>query len=67
MAYRKIKENFPEFYMFWEIKNNRYTGKLLAGAILEKEEIDEFVTLLAKTEDFKKFEEILEEIEEMEE
>ena len=67
VAYRRIKENFPEFYMFWEIRNNRYTGKLLAGAFLEKSEIDEFVALLAKTEDFKKFEEILEEIEEMEE
>ncbi|MDI3476300.1 MAG: hypothetical protein PWQ79_2289 [Thermococcaceae archaeon] len=50
--------------MFWEIKDNRYTGRLLTGAFLEKKEIDEFVTLLAKTEDFKKFEEILEEIEE---
>ncbi|WP_297499293.1 hypothetical protein [Thermococcus sp.] len=67
VAYRKIKGNFPEFYMFWEIKNNRYTGKLLAGAFLEKAEIDEFVTLLAKSEDFKEFEEIFEEIEELEE
>ncbi len=66
VAYRKIKENFPEFYMFWEIKDNRYTGRLLAGgAFLEKKEIDEFVTLLAKTEDFKNFEEIFEEIEEI--
>jgi len=67
VAYRKIKEHFPEFYMFWEIKNNRYTGKLLARAFLEKREIDDFITLLAQTEDFKKFEEIFEEIEEMEE
>ncbi len=67
VAYRKIKEHFPEFYMFWEIKNNRYTGKLLAGAFLEKQEIDEFITPLAQTEDFKKFEEVFEEIEELEE
>ncbi|ASI98932.1 DUF7132 family protein [Thermococcus celer] len=61
VAYRRIKENFPEFYMFWEIKNNHYTGKLLAGAFLEKKEIDEFATLLAKSEDFKRFEEAREE------
>jgi len=67
VAYRKIKQSFPEFYLFWEIKDNKYTGRVLAGAFLEKDEIDEFMTLLAKTEDFKKFEHILEEIEEVEE
>ncbi|ASJ16472.1 hypothetical protein A3L04_04970 [Thermococcus chitonophagus] len=67
VAYRRIKQSFPEFYLFWEIKDNKYTGRVLAGAFLEKDEIDEFVTLLAKTEDFKKFEHILEEIEEVEE
>jgi len=66
VAYRKIKNKFPEFYMFWEIKNNRYTGRLLVGSFLEKEEIDEFMTLVAQSEDFKKFEHILEEIEEEE-
>ncbi len=64
VAYRRVKENFPQFYMFWEIKNNRYTGKLLTGAFLEKKEIDDFITLLARTEDFKKFEEIIEELDE---
>lgn len=67
VAYRKIKNKFPEFYMFWEIKNNRYTGRLLVGSFLEKEEIDEFITLVAQSEDFKKFEHVLEEIEEEEE
>ena len=63
VAYRRIKENFPEFYMFWEIRNNRYTGKLLAGAFLEKKEIDDFITQLAKSEEYKKFEDVREEIE----
>jgi len=67
VAYRKIKERFPEFYMFWEIKNNRYTGKLLVGAILEKQEIDDFITLVAQSDEFMNFEHILDEIEEMEE
>ena len=66
VAYRRIKGNFPEFYMFWEIKNNRYTGKLLAGAFLEKEEIDDFITQLAKSEEYKMFEDVRENVEELE-
>ena len=45
-AYRNIKEKFPEFFMFWEIKNNRYTRKLLIASFLEKKEIDEFLSSL---------------------
>jgi len=62
-AYRKIKNRFPEFFMFWEIKNNKYTGRLLAGAILEKKEIDEFITDVLHSEEFKKYEEVMEQIE----
>jgi hypothetical protein len=64
VAYRAIKEKFPEFYMFWEIKNNRYTGRLLTAAFLEKEDIDEFIVDLLKSDEFKKYEDIKEEIEE---
>ncbi|NPA54489.1 MAG: hypothetical protein GXO21_07470 [Aquificae bacterium] len=63
IAYRKIKEKYPEFYMFWEIKDNQYTGRLLAGAILEKKDIDEFIIGILKSEEFKKHEDIREEIE----
>ena len=48
VAYRKLKEKFPEFYMFWEIKDNEYTGKILTGRICEKEEINEFIDILIK-------------------
>ncbi len=63
-AYRKIKEKYPEFYMFWEIKDNKYTGRLLAGAILEKEDIDTFISDVLKSEEYKEYEDIREEIEE---
>ncbi len=63
VAYRKIKEIYPEFYMFWEIKNNRYTGKLLTGTFLEKEAIDTFIKDILKSEEFKSFEDIKEPIE----
>ncbi|AEF95775.1 DUF7132 family protein [Methanotorris igneus] len=65
-AYRKLKEKYPEFYMFWEIKNNRYTGKLLAGLIVKKKDIDGFITDIIKSDDYKKFEDIMDEIEEYE-
>ncbi|EDP74584.1 hypothetical protein HG1285_12767 [Hydrogenivirga sp. 128-5-R1-1] len=63
VAYRRIKEKYPEFYMFWEIKKGRYTGKLIAGAILDKEEIDLFITDILQSEEFKNYEDVREEIE----
>jgi hypothetical protein len=63
-AYRQLKDKYPEFYMFWEIKNNRYTGKLLAGAILKKKDIDSYITELLKNEEYMDYEDIRDEIEE---
>ncbi len=51
VAYRKIKAAFPEFYMFWEFKEGSYTGRLLTGAFLEKEEIEDFIDRVLKGED----------------
>jgi len=62
-AYRKIKEIYPEFYMFWEIKDNKYTGRLLAGMILEKQDIDKFISDILKDDLYKKYNDIKEEIE----
>ena len=64
VAYRALKEKYPEFYMFWEIKDNKYTGRLLTGVFLEKEDIDKFITDVLQSEEFKSFEDIREEIEE---
>ncbi|NPA52990.1 MAG: hypothetical protein GXO22_08855 [Aquificae bacterium] len=61
-AYRKLKEKYPEFYMFWEIKNNRYTGRLLTGIFLEKEDIDQFIQKQLQSEEFKKYEDIKEDL-----
>ncbi len=62
VAYRRIKERFPEFYMFWEIKDNRYTGRLIAGAFLSKDEMDSLITDILKNDEFKSYEDIQEEI-----
>jgi transcription termination factor NusB len=58
-----LKEKYPNFYMFWEIKNDRYTGRLLAGTLVNKEDIDDFISELLKSEEFMEFEDIKEEIE----
>ncbi len=63
VAYRALKEKYPEFYMFWEIKDEEYTGKLLTGVFLEKEDIDQFITDVIQNEEFKEYEDIKEEIE----
>ena len=57
VAYRKIKEVYPEFYMFWEIKNNKYTGRLLTGVILERDAIDKFISDILKDDVYKTYEE----------
>ncbi|NPA11129.1 MAG: hypothetical protein GXO62_02690 [Epsilonproteobacteria bacterium] len=41
--YKKIKEKNPNFYMFWEIKDDKFTGKVLSAVIEEKEEFFERV------------------------
>ena len=64
VAYKNIKEKFPEFFMFWEFKNNRYTRKLLVGSFLEKKEIDKFLSSLLtelQEEEFKNLEDKSEE------
>ncbi|AEH07179.1 DUF7132 family protein [Methanothermococcus okinawensis] len=63
VAYSKLKEKYPEYYMFWEIKNNKYTGKLLTGALLKKEDIDPFITEILNDEEYKEYEDVKENIE----
>ncbi len=62
-AYRKIKEIYPEFYMFWEIKDNKYTGRLLTGLLLDKQDIDKFISDVLKDDLYKKYNDVKEEIE----
>ena len=62
-AYRMLKEKYPFFYMFWEIENNQYTGRLLMGTIVDKGDIDRLITDLVHSEEYKSYEDIREEIE----
>jgi REP element-mobilizing transposase RayT len=62
-AYRMLKEKYPAFYMFWEIENNQYTGRLLLGTIVDKGDVDVLITDIISSEEYKKYEDIKEEIE----
>ena len=61
VAYRMLKEKYPDIYLFWEFKNGRYTGRVLTAVFLEKEEIDKFITDILKSEEYKKYEDIRDE------
>jgi hypothetical protein len=62
-AYRMLKEKYPSFYMFWEIENDRYTGRMLLATITDKETMDQVITDLIQSEEFKQYKDIEEEIE----
>ena len=55
IAYKKLKEKYPDFFMFWEIKNDNYTGRLLLGTFAQKGEIDEFITSVLHDEEYKNY------------
>jgi len=38
--YRKIKSKRDNFYMFWEIKDNEFTGEMLVGEIVNSESLE---------------------------
>ena len=61
MAYRKLKSLYPDLYMFWEIRKNLYTGRMLIGSFLRKQQIDPFITQITETEDFLRFADVRDE------
>jgi len=52
--------------MFWEIENDRYTGRMLLATITDKETMDQVITDIVRSEEFKQYEDIEEEIEPVE-
>jgi hypothetical protein len=62
VAYRELKKLYPDFFMFWEIKNNKYTGRLLTGSFLDRDDIDRFIDDLLKNQEYKTYEDVKDEI-----
>jgi len=48
VAYKELKQKYPNLYIFWEIKDDEYTGKTLIGQIGDKEELDRVIEMLLK-------------------
>jgi len=46
LLYQQLKEKNPNFYMFWEIKNDEYTGRVLSACISDKNEFFELAKKL---------------------
>jgi len=46
VMYRELKQKFPEFYMFWEMKDGDYTGRVMTARISDKKDLDSFLKTL---------------------
>lgn len=58
IAYRKLKQVYPDLYMFWELKNNEFTGKLKLEIITDKKGIDSLIDSILSDEDYKNYEDV---------
>jgi len=62
-AYKFLKEKYPDFYMFWEIKDNQYTGNVFMGGLFKKQYTDDFIYNILKTKNFMEYDDIKDDIE----
>ena len=58
IAYRKLKQIYPDLYMFWELKNNEFTWNLKLEIITDKKWIDWLIDSILSDEDYKKYEDL---------
>lgn len=47
--YRNIKAQNEDFYMFWEIIDDEFTGKVLVAEICESKDLDEVLEKFVKS------------------
>jgi len=58
VAYRELKKLYPDMYLFWEIKNGKFTGKLKVEMITTKKVMDHFIESLLNSREFMQYEDI---------
>lgn len=58
IAYRKLKQIYPDLYMFWELKNWEFTGRLKLEVITDKQGIDELIDTILKDEEYKAYKDV---------
>lgn len=61
VAYKELKKAYPDFYMFWEIKNGKFTGRLLTATFLDRDDIDRFIDSIITDESYKDYEDVKDE------
>ena len=60
IAYRMLKQIYPDLYLFWEIKDGEFTGRLKVEMISDKKTMDKLIQDLIHSEDFKTYEDLQE-------
>lgn len=58
VAYRQLKELYPDLYLFWEVKDWRFTGRLKIEMITNKKVMDKFIESLLGNKNFMKYKDI---------
>ena len=58
IAYRELKKLYPDLYLFWEIKDGEFTGRLKVEMITDKKTMDRFIESLLGNRDFMGYEDI---------
>lgn len=56
IAYRKLKQIYPDLYMFWELKNNEFTWNLKLEIITDKKWIDSLIDSILSDQEYKNYE-----------
>ena len=56
IAYRKLKQIYPDLYMFWELKNNEFTWNLKLEIITDKKWIDFLIDSILSDQEYKNYE-----------
>jgi hypothetical protein len=55
IAYRKLKQIYPDLYLFWEIKDNEFTWKLKLEMISDKKLMDQMISDLLHSDEYKNY------------
>ncbi|NPA42683.1 MAG: hypothetical protein GXO27_01460 [Chlorobi bacterium] len=58
VAYRELKKLYPDIYLFWEIKDGDFTGRLKVEMITGKKTMDRFIESLLGNKEFLGYEDI---------
>ncbi len=56
VAYRLLKKQYPDLYMFWELKDGQFTWNIKLEVITDKKWIDKLITDVLHSSDYASYE-----------